>query len=389
MSRLSVESLAAAFRDRFGRAAETIARAPGRINLIGEHTDYNEGFVLPMAIDRATWAACAARRDDVVHVISDQADGEESWPINGWREGETRPHWTSYVAGVAALLRQRGAHLGGFEMLIASEVPPGAGLASSAALEVAVGKTLVALCGEPIDAVELAALCRRAEHEYAGVPCGIMDQYVSLLAKAEHALLLDCRSHEHEAVPLPLAGHAVVVIDSGVRHELAAGEFAERRRQCEAAVAYFRRLDPAVKSLRDVPMSAVRGHVSQMDLVAAARAMHVVSENERTQFAAAALRRGELTALGPLLAESHRSLRDQYEVSCPEVDQLVEIATRVHGVIGARMTGAGFGGAIIAIARESVIERLTAEVERSYKGPPARQRVLPVRSGPGASIELA
>jgi len=377
------------FARRFGRPATAVTRAPGRVNLIGEHTDYNDGFVLPMALEQSTWVAAALRDDQQAHLVSLDLDSEQSWPLDGWSR-ETCPHWTSYVAGVATLLRRRGARLAGFDLMLRSDVPVGSGLSSSAALEVATALALAQLAGEPLESRELADLCRSAEHEFAGVPCGIMDQYISVLGKGDAALLLDCRSREYEHIPLRLGAHVVLVVNSGVKHELAGGEYAKRQQQCQAAVRYFQQLNPQVRSLRDVTVETVRAHASQMEPLAAARALHVTSENQRTLDAAEALRQGRLAELGPLLAGSHRSLRDDYEVSCRELDRLVEIVSAVPGVIGARMTGGGFGGCIVALARQDCVPDVAAALAAQYDAvEPVQSRLIESRPGPGASIEFA
>lgn len=376
------------FAREFGRAAEVVARAPGRVNLIGEHTDYNDGFVLPIALTQATRVAVAARPDGLAQVVSAGLEQRASWPVSDWR-GAGAPHWTAYIAGVAGLLRKRGARLEGFDLLVESDVPIGAGLSSSAALEVATALALSMLCGEALEATELIDLCRAAEHEFAGVPCGLMDQTVSLLGRAGHALLLDCRSRTFEQIPVATGAHRFVVIDSNVRHELAAGEYARRHAECAQAVAYFQRLNPAVRALRDVPLESVRAQALQMDPLLAARALHVVSEIRRTQAAAEALRRGELTEFGRLMSESHRSLRDDYEVSCAELDELVQIALSVPGALGARMTGGGFGGCIVALVPEAALPELRLRVSQRYDRAGRTARVYAVEAGRGAAIESA
>jgi len=382
----SVAQLRDAFVARFGRACQVVSRAPGRVNLIGEHTDYNDGYVLPIAIEQSAWAAAAPRSDQTLCASSTHAREQRSWPIDRWTRTQ-QPHWTSYVAGVATLLRRRGARLGGCDLLIESDVPPGGGLASSAALEVAVALALAYLSGEPLEATELIDLCRQAEHEFAGVPCGLMDQTVSLLAQQDTALLLDCRARKAEHVPARLDGHAILVIDSGVRHELAAGEYVRRQEQCRAAVEYFQRFQPNVRGLRDVSLDTVRAHASQMDPLGAARSMHVASEIERTLAAAKALRGGRLDELGQLMKESHRSLRDDYEVSCPEIERLVDAVREVPGVLGARLTGAGFGGCVVVLARASSVEPL-AQLVTSGGRPPLAASVLRVRPARGAGLEF-
>lgn len=377
------------FADRFRQRCRVIARAPGRVNLIGEHTDYNDGFVLPIATEQETWVAAAPRDDQTVRVYSTELDDQQTWPIDDWQAADF-PHWTAYVAGVAALLRLRGTRLGGFDLLIRSDVPPGGGLSSSAALEIATALALTDIADISLEPNELIDLCRKAEHDYAGVPCGLMDQSVSLAARSGTAFLLDCRSREIRYIPCDLGDHVFVIIDTGVRHELAAGEYARRQQECRQAVDYFRRLDPQVRALRDVSFDAVRSHIKQMDPLPASRAKHVTSENERTLAAAEALRAGDLSRFGRLMTESHRSLRDDYQVSCRELDQIVRIVTAVEGVRGARMTGGGFGGCVVALTRETSVAWIEHAIVHHYQPPPNRPaKLLRTHPGRGASIEFS
>lgn len=377
-----------AFCSVFGRAAEVVARAPGRVNLIGEHTDYNEGLVLPMALEQSTWVAAAPRDNDRLRVRSLNLDSEQEWPIAAWR-AESCAAWTCYVAGVAALLRRRGANVTGGDLLVRSDVPTGGGLSSSAALEVSTALALAALAGARLAPVELADLCRSAEHEFAKVPCGIMDQYVSVLAQESCAFLLDCRNRTWEHIPLQLGNHVIVVVDSGVKHALAASAYATRQAECARALAYFQKLDPRCRALRDVSRSDLEAARGKLDPPSAARAAHVTSENERTLSAAAALRVGDLAKLGRLMDASHRSLRDDYEVSCPELDLLVEIVGDVPGVRGARMTGGGFGGCIVAVAHEDSVPSIVAALRARYDQPGRRHAcVLLSRPGAGATLEF-
>ncbi len=380
------EALGARFRSAFDRPAEVMAAAPGRVNLIGEHTDYNDGFVLPIAIERWTYVAAGARDDERVRVRSLTLGATACWRVGAWSAAE-QPHFSSYVAGVAEGLMRRGARLGGFELLIDSEIPVGGGLSSSAALTVSTAKALAMLCGEPLGSEELIDLCRAAEHEAAGVPCGLMDPTVVLLARAGHALLLDCRTREIEHVPFDPPGHALLVVDSGVRHELASGAYATRQQQCVAAVAYFRRRSPEVRALRDVTVQMVRSHATEMDPVLAARAHHVVSENQRVMDAVAALRRQDWVAFGALLDASHRSQRDDYETSCPEVDRIVAFLRRQDGVLGARMTGGGFGGCVIALVAAERAQTVMEAVRQTLRDPAGRAlRVFATRAVDGARL---
>jgi galactokinase len=357
------------------------------VNLIGEHTDYNDGYVLPIALTQSTWVAAGPRSDGCLRVVTLDLDAEQTWGLDEWRRADF-PAWTSYVAGVTTLLRRRAAPLTGCDLLVLSDVPVGGGLSSSAALEVATALSLTAVAGVSLAPVELADLCRAAEHEFAGVPCGIMDQYVSVLARADCAFLLDCRARTWQHIPLHLGEHVVLVVNSGVRHALAAGEYAARQRQCRQAVDFFRRKEPAVRALRDVDAARVQQYARELDPQTAARARHVTSENMRTLAAADALRRGDLAALGRLMSASHASLRDDYEVSCCELDLLVEIVSAVPDVLGARMTGGGFGGCIVVIARRAGIPALEAAIRAQYNGTghgPAK--ILMTQPGSGASVE--
>jgi galactokinase len=376
------------FQERFGIPPAAVARAPGRVNLIGEHTDYNDGFVLPVALEQSTRVAAAPRADSVMQVVARDLDDTQSWPIDDWQQDQ-HPHWTSYVAGVAALLRNSGAPLPGCNLLIHSEVPIGGGLSSSAALEVATAQALATLGDVQLAPTRLADLARAAEHQFARVPCGIMDQYVSVLAQADCAFLLDCRTREWQQIPLRLVDDVVLIVDSGVKHSLAAGEYAIRQEQCTAAVEYFRQVDPQIRALRDVSEELIARHAGQMEAKAAARARHVVTENARTLAAADALRHNDLDEFGRLMLASHQSLRDDYEVSCAELDLLVDIIREVPGVRGVRMTGGGFGGCVVAIAQRECVAPVKAALQQKYdaagRGP---ARVILTRPGQGASIEL-
>ena len=374
-----------AFEQRFGRPCAAAARAPGRVNLIGEHTDYNDGFVLPVATQQATCIAAAQRDDDRVQVFSQQFRTLESWPAGRW---ENQPgHWTSYLAGVMAALAQRGIAVGGCDLYIDSDVPTGGGLSSSAALETACALVLLELAGATLSPLEIIDACRQAEHEYAGVPCGLMDQSASLLAREDAALLLDCRSRAIEYIPCRLQGHCFVVVDTGVRHKLAAGEYARRQEQCREAVEVLRKSHPDVCALRDVTPEQLEQSRSAMSDVAFRRARHVISENARTQAAAAALRAGDLAGFGRLMRASHASLRDDYEVSCPELDAVVGLLDQLTGVLGARMTGGGFGGCVVALVSEDALPAVEAALAEGYRTPAGRPApIVRTRPGPGAAI---
>lgn len=369
---MNLDEVRGQFGKHFGQHEPVLlARAPGRVNLIGEHTDYNQGYVLPMAIDRALYVAAGRREDRTVQARSEAFDQTARADLSRLPTPQTLtdsvPRWFRYVIGVAALLQQARVKLPGMDLLIISELPIGGGLASSAALEVACAKAMLALADEIFELVELALLCQQAEHAYAGTPCGIMDQFACLLAHRGCALLLDCRSQLYDHLPVEQEELAFAILDPQVGHELSAGLYAERVRECQQGVAYFARFNPSVKSLREVTEKLVRRHLQEMDPTVAARCLHVVCENQRTLLAAEALKIGALHEAGALLNESHASLRDRYQVVSPQLDELVQLACRVDGVYGARMTGGGFGGCAIALLERSGVEPLRKAVRDEYE----------------------
>lgn len=362
----------AALLDRLGELAPAskaapervrLVRAPGRVNLIGEHTDYNLGFVMPVAISLDTWAASLPRADSTVRVASRQAG--ETLEFDLQRIGPARGDWIDYIAGVAQILQRRGVELRGVDAVLDSTIPQGAGLSSSAALELAAAWTLSAEVPPPLAVMDLARAAQQAENEYVGVQCGLMDQFASSHGRAGNALLLDCRSTNHRALPLP-HGYRIVALDSRVEHNLGASEYNARRAQCERGVAALAERHPGVASLRDVTPAMIDEARDVLDEETLRRCRHVVDENTRVLAAADAFERDDLDTVGMLFAESHASLRDLYEVSSPELDALVDIAVSVAGVAGARMTGAGFGGCTVNLVRDNAIDELRLAVERHY-----------------------
>jgi galactokinase len=355
------------FLARHGAAPEGVWQAPGRVNLIGEHTDYNNGWVLPFALDRGVVVAAGRRGDGVLDIRSLQAPGPVSLPLSGLRPGSVTG-WAAYPAGVAWAMREAGLPVGGASLVIDSDLPQGAGLSSSAAIECAVAIALADLSGADVPRGELARLARRAENEMAGVPSGIMDQSASLLGEAGHALLLDCRSGQVTPVPFDpaAAGLALLVVDTGARHALTDGRYALRRAECERAARAL-----GVPSLRDVTDPGRAAAIG--DEVLARRARHVISDDCRVLAAADLLRAGDLAGLGPLLHASHASLRDDFEVSWPQADVVAEAAEQA-GALGARMVGGGFGGSVIALVPADDAG-IRAAVLASYAGrdwpPPA------------------
>ncbi|MEX0643229.1 MAG: galactokinase, partial [Pirellulales bacterium] len=359
------------FHIRYGRDPRWIVAAPGRVNIIGEHIDYNDGFVLPMAIDRYCVIAAGEKHIDVEHIANDEGadhlsfvmrsvslsatifsaatDDEAVIPLDAPARHSTLGHWSNYVAGVLAGCAARGMRPPGFQAVVESAVPVGGGLSSSASLEVATATLVEAMTGVQLEPVEKALLCQQAEHEYAGVPCGIMDQFASVMCHTNHLLLLDCRSRHVEHIPLFDPTITVLIFNTNVKHELSGGEYAERRGRCEVAA---RKL--GVASLRDATLTKLEANRSLLDPVEFRRARHAISEIARTTEATSAIKAGDWPLVGRLMFASHDSLRDDYEVSCHELDLLVEFARGIGsdgGMIGSRMTGGGFGGCTVSLVR--------------------------------------
>ena len=370
----------AKFSARFGRAATLFAAGPGRVNLIGEHVDYNDGFVLPMAIDRCVLIAA----DLATGRPPGDAAGANESRVCSLDRAETaafstrapvirgQPAWANYVRGVVAGFQQRGVTVPAFDAMIGADLPMGGGLSSSAALEVATATLLEAITTTRLFPVEKALLCQKAEHDFAGVPCGIMDQFASTMGRRDHLLLLDCRSQKVEPVAMRDEMVRVLIVNSNVKHELSGGEYAARRRQCEEAARAL-----GVASLRDATMAMLSAGKGRLSEVVHQRARHVVSEIARTVEAAAAIRIGDWAAVGERMYESHASLRDDFEVSCAELDALVEIAKSVGegtgdaslrgSVIGCRMTGGGFGGCVVCLVRSEVADRVAMAMTGKYR----------------------
>ena len=344
---------------------ERIFRAPGRVNLIGEHTDYNDGFVLPAAINFSTWVTLAPLQDTRLEIFSENFDEQITIRL-GDKDIKARGHWSDYVIGVAVVIQKAGHSLRGAHLKIRGEVPIGSGLSSSAALEVATACALVANSNLKIDRLELAKLCRRAENEFVGARVGIMDQFVSLHGKANKALLLDCRSLHYELRPLSTDA-SLVVCNTMVKHELASSEYNQRREECEAGVKHLAQMLPNVTALRDVTLEQLEKYGKDMPPVIYRRCRHVVTENARVLEAGEALVRDDRNRFGQLMYESHRSLRDDYEVSCEELDLMVELARKIEGVHGARMTGGGFGGCTVNLVAREHEENFKRFVTEGYE----------------------
>jgi len=342
-----------------------IYRAPGRVNLIGEHTDYNDGFVFPAAIDLFAWIAIGPRADRQLNLYSANFSEAAEFNLNSMPRGPSR-EWSSYVSGVATVLEREEYRLKGANLLIRGEVPIGAGVSSSAALEVSSGFALLANSELAMEGRKLALACQKAENEYVGTLCGIMDQLASACSVKGHALLIDCRSLEFNAIALP-EGIRLVICNSMVKRELAASAYNTRRAECEEGVRIIATRYPAVRALRDVTEDQLQSCERLLPPVIYKRCRHVVSEDDRVLKAAQALKQNRLGAVGRLMAESHRSLRDDYEVSCAELDLLVELANQAEGVRGARMTGAGFGGCTINLVDAEAVKEFLLHVSSGYE----------------------
>lgn len=347
------------YKERYQKKPDFLVRAPGRVNLIGEHTDYNDGFVLPMAIDRAIWIALAPTIGHEVRIFSVDFDEEAAFSLDEFQNLGTG--WVEYVKGVAWAIQSSGIPINGWVGVMGGDVPRGAGLSSSAALELAVARAFQSVSDFPWVAGNMALLAQKAENQWVGVNCGIMDQMISAAGVAGHALLIDCRSLETHPAPLP-ESTVIVVMDTGTRRGLVDSAYNERRRQCEIAASFF-----GLPALRDVKIEQFEKHASELDILIRRRARHVISENQRTLLAVAAMEHSDATELGKLMIASHMSLRDDFEVSRLELDIIVNLAVNHSGCYGARMTGAGFGGCAVALVQADLVDDFVSSVTQEYQ----------------------
>jgi len=373
-----------AFRKQYGSVEGLrIFRAPGRVNLIGEHTDYSLGFVLPAALELATYVATAPNSEGMLRIYSEDRRELCEWPVADLAGLKPSKQWTDYPLGVARELMEAGFPLAPANLLIRSTVPDGGGLSSSAALEVSTALAL--LLGRPLGPTELAKLAQRGEHRFVGNPCGIMDQYISVFGREHAAVEIDCRSLEHRLVQLP-AGVTFLAVNTMVKHALSGSAYRDRVAECAAAVQGLRRHYPEARTLRDISVEQFEPVAHELPPVVQRRARHVVSEDARVRAFVEASARGDLAAMGRLLVESHRSLQHDYEVSCEELDFLVDRALEIDGVIGSRMTGGGFGGCTVTMVREDAAEAFAAKIARAYEDKYAvKPRVYPCRPSAGAA----
>lgn len=358
-----LETIKALFREKY-KQEPLIVRSPGRINLIGEHTDYNEGYVLPAAIDKAAYIAISLREDDEIHLTA--YDLKETFSIE---VSDLKPigdvSWPNFILGAAAQFAGKGIKIKGFNAVLASDVPIGAGLSSSAAIECATTFALDELLKTGLDRLTMVQMSQKAEHEYAGVKCGIMDQFASMFGKKNHVLRLDCRSLAYEYFPLKMDGLKIVLLDTHVKHSLASSEYNTRREQCEEGVALIQKKHPSVKSLRDADMSMVNDCIDPTTLVYN-RCKYIVEEKQRLLDGCVALEKGDIAAFGKKMFATHHGLSQEYEVSCPELDFLVNQVKDDPSVLGARMMGGGFGGCTINLVKEEAVDALIERITPLY-----------------------
>jgi galactokinase len=371
-----------AFENEFGGTCRVFA-APGRINLIGEHTDYNEGFVLPASIDRRIYLAISPRIGSRVDLLAADLGEKASFDLSD--EQAEIPHWARYPFGVVKEFQKKGMHPGGFQAAFGGDIPTGAGLSSSAAIECAFAVALNTIFELNADKMTMARVGQSAEHNYAGVRCGIMDQFASLFGMKDQVMKLDCRSLEHSYYPLRLEGYELVLTDTRVKHSLASSAYNERRHQCETGVEVIRKQLPGIRSLRDVDAETLQSFRELMDKTVFRRCSYVIGENERVIKTCNALVNGDLELVGQLLYHSHQGLRDHYEVSCSELDLLVDTARKINGVQGSRMMGGGFGGCTISLVKSGEIMQFRQTTAKAFEKAFGRQPVFyEVNTGEGA-----
>jgi galactokinase len=360
----TASKLKALFAELYG-GHSTLYRAPGRVNLIGEHTDYNDGFVMPAALNLYTYVAVSPRADRRLRVYSETLGEMRDLDLDSIRPGKSG-HWSDYVRGVAGVLESSGYKLRGADLAIISEVPLGSGLSSSAALEVSIAWALLRNSEIDVDRNAIPQMCQQAEHLYPETKCGIMDQFISCHGRAGHALMLDCRSLDFQLLPVP-SQVRLMVCDTMVKHEHASGGYNTRRRECEEGLQALKQVLPEIHALRDVSVDELEQYRGRLSPVIYKRVRHAVTENERVKMAASALQSADMAKLGALMADSHRSLRDDYEVSTPELDLMVELARDQKDVYGARMTGGGFGGCTINLVHSDRAEEVQQRLVQLYE----------------------
>jgi len=341
-----------------------IVRSPGRVNLIGEHTDYNEGFVLPAAIDKSIIFAVGPRQDNICKIHSEDLAADYEFDLTNFSKAKNS--WPNYLLGIVHQLKKNGYKFSGFECVFGGDIPIGAGLSSSAAIEAGLGFALSEMFNLNVPPLELVKMAQLAEHEFAGVRCGIMDQFINIFGRKDKVLKLDCRSLDYEYFPFEMKDIKIVLFDTHVKHSLASGEYNIRRGQCEEGVKLIRKYDSNVKSLRDVPLQLLLEHQKEFDPLVFKRCHYVIKENERLLAGCEDLKNNDFSSFGKLMIQSHEGLRDEYEVSCKELDVLVDIVSGKSDVLGARMMGGGFGGCTINLVKQNAVENIVADVKEEY-----------------------
>jgi galactokinase len=371
------------YAEKFGGVPQIIVRSPGRVNIIGEHTDYNEGFVLPGAIDKAAYIGMSLRTDNEIHLYAADLNETFSTDIHNIKP-VAEISWPNYVAGAAAQLAKKGLLTKGFNAVLASDIPMGAGLSSSAAVESATIFALNQLLQSNIPTTEIIKMAQMTEHEFAGVRCGIMDMFASVMGKKDHVIKLDCKTLAYEYVPFQLDGIKILLLNTNVKHSLASSEYNTRRKECEQGVAWVKEHEPQVNSLRDVTKEMLDKYVQAKDAIVYKRCLFVVEEIDRLKTGCEDLKKGNLAALGKKMYSTHHGLSEQYQVSCKELDLLIKYVENDEAVIGARMMGGGFGGCTINLVKESEIERLVATIQPAYEketGLPLTYYVASIENG--------
>ncbi len=349
----------------FGNSNPLLVRSPGRINLIGEHTDYNDGFVFPAAIDKAIWFAASKNDKALFRFYS--MDYSQSFEMKADDLSKSNVAWANYLLGVADQFKKRGYQPGGVDVVFGGDIPIGAGLSSSAAVETGFAMILNKLFGYGESNMEMVKMAQKAEHEYAGVMCGIMDQFAIVFGKKQQAIKLDCRTLDFEYANLNLTGYQIVLVDTKVKHSLASSAYNQRRQECETGVKMLKKYNPDIVALRDVPLDLLLEHKNEMEDLVYRRCKYVIEENNRVAESFEALHQGNIRRLGELMMDTHAGLRDDFEVSCKELDILFDFAKDFNGVIGSRMMGGGFGGCTINIVAQSEVERFKLEITKHYE----------------------
>lgn len=381
---MDIQALKSSFRKIF-QTEPVLIKSPGRINIIGEHTDYNDGFVMPAAINKAIYVAVSQRDDQEIHLYSESYQQKHIASID--QIEKTDKSWANYILGVADQIKKRGLQFSGFNLYLDGNVPLGAGLSSSAALECATAFAIKHLNNLDISQMDLALISQKAEHEFAGVNCGIMDQFASVFGRKDQAVMLDCRSMKYEYIPLKLDGYKLVLLNTNVKHSLADSAYNERRSQCEQGMAWIKEHEPTVNSLRDVNLELLEKHVKPKDSQVYQKCAFVVKEIDRVVKAADQLANGNLNALGNLMFATHEGLSKDYEVSCKELDFLVDFVKDFDGVLGARMMGGGFGGCTINIVKDDRIDSLIDQIKIAYSNSfDLNLEAYVVETGDGSSL---